>query len=131
MDGKLRLIDFDAFGTIFGDEEDGEGYACSKFSSGVLPPEALYELKDNERGQFDSYWADLKDADSELWSKVQPKSSKQGKQYVVKTFRTDGDGNPITNGLPYELLPASASFDMWSLGVMCCTCSSPGRTSCR
>ena len=120
MDGKLRLIDFDAFGTIFGDEEDGEGYACAKFSSGVLPPEALYELKDKERSQFDSYWADLKDTDKELWSKVQPKSSKQGKQYVVKTFRTGGgkDGKPIKDGLPYTLLPASASLDMWSLGVM-------------
>ena len=120
MDGKLRLIDFDAFATIFGAAEDGEGYACAKFSSGVLPPEALHQLKGGERSQFDVYWADLKDkgTDKELWSKVQPKNSKQGKQYVVKTFRTDGDGNPITNGLPYELLPASASFDMWSLGVM-------------
>ena len=83
MDGKLRLIDFDAFGTIFGDDEDGESYACAKFSSGVLPPEALYELNGEERSQFDAYWADLKDKDPDLWAKVQPKSSKKGKEYVV------------------------------------------------
>ena len=122
MDGKLRLIDFDAFATIFGADEDDESYACAKFSSGVLPPEALHQLKGEERSQFDAYWADLKDKDPELWSKVQPKNSKQGKQYVVKTFRTGGeDGTPrvpIKNGLPYQLLPASASLDMWSLGVM-------------
>ena len=116
MDGKLRLIDFDAFGTIIGDDEPGMSYACAKFSSGVLPPEALYELKKEERSQFDKYWADLKDKD--LWAKLQPKSSKYDKQYIVKTFRAGNDGDPIKDGLPYELLPASASLDMWSLGVM-------------
>ena len=73
MDGKLRLIDFDAFATIFGEDEDDDSYACAKFSSGVLPPEALYELKGEERGEFDKYWEDLKDKDSErgfcsVWS---------------------------------------------------------------
>ena len=118
MDGKLRLIDFDAFATIFGDDEDGKGNACAKFSSGVLPPEALYELKGEERSQFDEYWEVIKHKDPELWSKVQSMEGNQGKQYVVKTFRSGTDGKPIKDGLPYELLPASASLDMWSLGVM-------------
>ena len=119
MDGKLRLIDFDAFATIFGDDEKDESYACAKFSSGVLPPEALYQLEGEKRSKFDAYWADLKDKDSELWKKVQPMEGKGGQQYVVKTFRTGNeDGKPITDGLPYKLLPASASLDMWSLGVM-------------
>jgi hypothetical protein len=118
MDGKLRLIDFDAFATIVEGGEDGEGYACAKFSSGVLPPEALYQLKGEEQSQFDAYWEDLKTKDTDLWTKVQPKVGKQGKQYVVKTFRAGDNGNPIFDGLPYELLPASASLDIWSLGVM-------------
>ena len=119
MDGKLRLIDFDAFANIFDEDEDGESYACAKFSSGVLPPEALHELKGEGRSKFDAYWEVIKDKDPDLWAKVQPKSSKQGKQYVVKTFRTGNDGkNPIKDGLPYKPLPASASLDMWSLGVM-------------
>ena len=119
MDGKLRLIDFDAFATIFGADEDEEGYACAKFSSGVLPPEALYQLKGEERSQFDTYWEVIKDKDPDLWSKVQPKVGKHGKQYVVKTFRTGSDdGTPITDVPPYKLLRASASLDMWSLGVM-------------
>ena len=46
---------------VVGDDEAGESYACAKFSSGVLPPEALYELNGEERSQFDKYWADLKD----------------------------------------------------------------------
>ena len=50
MDGKLRLIDFDAFATIFGADEDEEGYACAKFSSGVLPPEALYHSSKGRNG---------------------------------------------------------------------------------
>jgi len=118
MDGKLRLIDFDAFATIVEGGEDGEGYACAKFSSGVLPPEALYQLKGEDQSQFDAYWEDLKTKDTDLWSKVQPKVGTQGKQYVVKTFRAGDDGNPIFDGLPYELLPASASLDIWSLGVL-------------
>ena len=41
-----------------------------------------------------------------------------GQHYVVKTFRTGGDGKPIKDKLPYKLLPASSSLDMWSVGVM-------------
>ena len=52
MDGKLRIIDLDAAAKI------GEEPACSKFSSGVLPPEALCLLKgDDDRAKFDEYWA--------------------------------------------------------------------------
>ena len=118
MDGKLRLIDFDAFATIFGGADTEESYACAKFSSGVLPPEALHQLNGEERRQFDKYWEVIKDKDPDLWSKVQPMEGNQGQQYVVKTFRTGDDGKPIKQGLPSTLLPASNSLDMWSLGTM-------------
>ena len=49
-------------------------YAGAKFSSGVLPPEMMYALKDdNEMEQFESYFADARESDSQLWEKIQPK----------------------------------------------------------
>ena len=75
--------------------------------------------------EFTSYFA--ADADyfnendangTELWDKVKPKVTNGSTgSIVVKTFRTGSDGKPITEGLPYDLVPAAASFDMWSIGV--------------
>ena len=37
---------------------------------------------------------------------------------VVRTYQTDADGNPVTTGLQYDLIPASPGHDMWSLGCV-------------
>ena len=35
----------------------------------------------------------------------------------VRTYKTDASGVPLQSDLPYSLLVAHPSFDMWSLGV--------------
>ena len=35
----------------------------------------------------------------------------------VRTYETDASGAPIQTDLPYSLLVAHPSYDMWSLGV--------------
>jgi hypothetical protein len=41
-------------------------------------------------------------------------------RYVVKSFRTKG-GNPVYEGLPYDLVKASEKIDRWALGVLAFT----------
>ena len=40
-----------------------------------------------------------------------------GSAVCLRTYKSDMSGAPILNGLPYSLLAAHSSFDMWSLGV--------------
>ena len=66
-------------------------YVGAKYSSAYCPPEML-ELVHT----------------SDIRSK--------GTVYV-RTYETDESGAPIQNNLPYSLLVADPSHDMWSLGV--------------
>eukprot|EP00984_Skeletonema_dohrnii_P005207 scaffold1824_cov104-Skeletonema_dohrnii-CCMP3373.AAC.7 len=131
IDNKLRLIDFDASARIVpqGGEEESFAGAGAKFSSAVLPPEMIDRLVTEEQlEKFKKYWESEIDAD--LKKKVAPKLyKKQGTvkaRYVVKSFRTE-EGKPATpvfEGLPYEdeeLVRASESIDLWSLGVLAFT----------
>eukprot|EP00588_Corethron_pennatum_P035410 CAMPEP_0194348274 /NCGR_PEP_ID=MMETSP0171-20130528/106445_1 /TAXON_ID=218684 /ORGANISM="Corethron pennatum, Strain L29A3" /LENGTH=1321 /DNA_ID=CAMNT_0039115603 /DNA_START=354 /DNA_END=4320 /DNA_ORIENTATION=- len=115
-DNRLRLIDLDAAARIPSLTDDGEpSYAGAKFSSATLPPEMLYELRTDERELFKKYW---EGADKELCTKVAPKLHRRsGKMFVVKSFRTEKD-KPLIEGLPYELVEASAKIDVWSLGTL-------------
>ena len=125
VDGHMRLIDLDA--------------ACSltkpagcKFSSGVLPPEMFARLTLEQNEQFTTYWmriftknpkwtsadkVELGQADYELWEKIKPRVA-DGQLIVVKTFATDADNKPIVSGLPYSLVNASVSIDVWAFGVL-------------
>ena len=40
-----------------------------------------------------------------------------GRTIFVRTYKTDTCGDPIQSDLPYTLLVAHPSYDMWSLGV--------------
>ena len=118
IDNRLRAIDFDA-AQPFSKHESGldapQTYAAAKFSSAVLPPELVYKLTGaDERRDFDAYFSS---SDKELQDKVAPRRAGT-RQYVVKTFRTDGAGNAITEGLPYTLVEASATVDCWALGTI-------------
>eukprot|EP00947_MAST-08B_sp_MAST-8B-sp1_P005922 g5922.t1 len=93
-DNRLRIIDFDAAASIPGDDDPAEGvneFAGAKFSSGALPPEMLYRLKDKaELEKFEAYFAEDKDQKDamELWSKIEPKKGRKLYKFgmVVKTF---------------------------------------------
>ena len=105
---RLKLIDFDASATIakMGAEPS---FAGAKFSSAVLPPEMLHRLEgDSPRRQFEAHFAEEIATNTALWTKIAPKDG-----YVVKTFLTKDDAN-----LPYELVEANSSLDLWSLGMM-------------
>eukprot|EP00984_Skeletonema_dohrnii_P019489 scaffold9323_cov74-Skeletonema_dohrnii-CCMP3373.AAC.3 len=123
IDNGLRLIDLDASAKIVppGGEEDS--FAGAKFSSAILPPELIERIETKEKlEKFNEYWVGV---DDDLDKKVAPKIYKdQGTvkgHYVVKSFRTGLDGKPVYDGLPYKLVPASESIDLWSLGVLAFT----------
>ena len=44
-------------------------------------------------------------------------NSESDSALCVRTYRTDTSGAPIQGDLPYSLLLAHPSYDMWSLGV--------------
>ena len=62
--------------------------------------------------------------DKELWTKIKPSMKSMGQKqpaayYVVKTFLTDSEDDPINpDDLPYALVPSSPAIDMWSLGTV-------------
>ena len=120
VDGRIRLIDFDAACTV------GTKAGC-KFSSGVLPPEMFARLTVQQSEQFTTYWkgmfttSQLTSTDKvELWDKIKPRMAADGKLIVVKTFAMDDNNTPIVAGLPYEndLVKASVAIDMWAFGVL-------------
>mmetsp|Transcript_74809 Transcript_74809/g.206351 ORF Transcript_74809/g.206351 Transcript_74809/m.206351 type:complete len:1089 (+) Transcript_74809:132-3398(+) len=115
IDGKMRLIDFDASEQFSTHSVSEKSFAGAKFSSAVLPPELIYQLRNAaERDTLSKYWAT---ADKELQGKVA--SLDKGKlSFVVKSFRVSNDGNPITEGLPYDLVEASSSIDCWAFGAL-------------
>eukprot|EP00984_Skeletonema_dohrnii_P008445 scaffold3107_cov77-Skeletonema_dohrnii-CCMP3373.AAC.5 len=126
IDNKLRLIDLDASATIMsaGEEDVNKTFAGVKFSSAILPPEMIERIvTEGQLEKFKKYWESENDED--LKEKVAPKPYQEpGKlkaHYVVKTFRTEG-GKPVDKGLlPYRLVRASESIDLWSLGVLAFT----------
>ncbi|KAF0718939.1 Aste57867_1373 [Aphanomyces stellatus] len=116
---RLKLIDLDA-GTKF---EDPVG---AKFSSGSLPPGALfylclwayyqpyhfvemfYELtSDEDTKLYCEHWDNVISTNQEALQKIKPKNG-----YVVKTFQN-------TNcRLPYKLVKAHPSLDVWAFGAL-------------
>jgi len=123
IDNRLRLIDFDASAIIVPIGGEDESFAGVKFSSAILPPEMIERIETEEQiEKFNKYW----DAENDkyLAAKVAPKLYKeQGivkARYVVKSFRTKG-GEPVYEGLPYDLVKASEKIDRWALGVLAFT----------
>ncbi|KAF0685733.1 Aste57867_22432 [Aphanomyces stellatus] len=103
VQSALKLIDLDA-ATKIGDP------LGTKFSSGILPPEMFYKLKnDSETQQYATYW-NSSTMDPTFWKKLKPKDN-----YVVKSFR---QGFVSRNCLPYDLVHATTAIDMWSFGCL-------------
>jgi hypothetical protein len=64
----------------------GEGFAGSKFSSGVLPPEMFVKLDLEGVQRFEAYWQHEKEEDGAVWTKVRPMVGEDGSTYVVRCF---------------------------------------------
>ena len=83
-DNRLHIIDLDASAPIpefWGSEEL---FAGVKFSSASLPPEMIYELKDDkEKEQLETYW---EDESLELRTKVAPKEHTRRK-IILSSWR--------------------------------------------
>ena len=123
-DNHLHLIDLDAASSTLEESQTEDGivdYVGSKFSSVCLPPELIYKLKnEDEEDLYNEYWKEEKNNNTELWKKISPKKHKYG-SFVIKTFRYESENNRIPyemDSLPYDLVEASKSVDVWSLGVL-------------
>ncbi|KAF0714668.1 hypothetical protein As57867_003749, partial [Aphanomyces stellatus] len=104
VDSHMRLIDMDAAAKVGHD-------VGAKFSSGNLPPELFYRLKDDkEENMYTDYWKEMVVSNPELWEKVKPRHS-----WVVKTYYPSCE---LSDSLPYKLAKASPAMDMWAFGVM-------------
>ena len=126
---KLFMIDLDASSYIDNSISCIEGifestYSCdytgAKFSSGVLPPEMICYLTEENKDKFLNYFENLRESDNQMWNKIQPKQHKYKPiYYCVKTFLSDDDGT-IQNiqGLPYTPIKANEAIDLWSLGTV-------------
>jgi len=76
--GSLRLMDLDASVKI--SSKQNKTYIGAKSSSGVLPPEMIASIKNNEDfKKFNTYFEEMKgiDIDPEQWKKVQAKKNKR------------------------------------------------------
>jgi len=128
--GRFVLIDLDA------SARESQDHVGAKFSSGVLPPEMIDKLADYQGKQDVEQYNKKEDKDEQ--SKRAPKYSAlpEKKGYVVRSFLTkeisetgqdDETGKPTETtrivprgekSLPYELVKALPSFDVWSFGVL-------------
>ena len=115
-DKRLRLIDFDASCPI----DNSASYAGAKFSSSCVPPKMLYRFDSaTEVDKYNVYWQssgvvyDSEESKAAWLEKIAPKRYKQY-SYCVKTFGTHQSGLPYSS----ELVLASTSVDIWSVGVM-------------
>ena len=115
-DNRFRLIDFDASCRI----DNSASYACAKFSSSCVPPEMLHKFESaTEVDKFNAYWQrsgilyDSEESKAAWLEKIGPKQYKQF-SYCVKTLTAQQSGLPYSS----ELVLASASVDIWSVGVM-------------
>ncbi|ETW01979.1 serine/threonine protein kinase [Aphanomyces invadans] len=99
---QLKLIDLDAAVRI--------GHPVGmKFSSGNLPPEMFYVLRNaDEADQVAQYWRGV---DADEWRKVKPREN-----VVVKSFRPEFESQD--GALPYDLVDAAEALDVWALGCM-------------
>ena len=126
--GRLRLVDFGAAVQL-------GSFVGAKFSSGVLPPEMIAKLTADECGRFDKHFRVLKCADPARWAKIDPKGVDQSSFYAVKTYMPkdycldpanessssltiDSQTQSLDSALPYDLVQAKASMDVWSFGVV-------------
>ena len=67
---------------------------------------------------YTAYWKEAAARDPELWDKIKPKESSDGRQFVVKCFLENIGADYQNLDLPYALLRASPALDIWALGLL-------------
>eukprot|EP00526_Cylindrotheca_closterium_P028855 CAMPEP_0113648916 /NCGR_PEP_ID=MMETSP0017_2-20120614/25974_1 /TAXON_ID=2856 /ORGANISM="Cylindrotheca closterium" /LENGTH=1210 /DNA_ID=CAMNT_0000561221 /DNA_START=228 /DNA_END=3860 /DNA_ORIENTATION=- /assembly_acc=CAM_ASM_000147 len=136
VNGRISLINLDSSAEIV------FGLVGSDFSSGLLPPEMIHRLADND--ETEKYLSYFKEESEEERRKREPRYSTSPlvRGYVVRSFVEDeidasyenpetGEmisttkSKPRRDGLSmYKLVRASRAFDVWSFGVLlytlCC-----------
>lgn len=106
--GHLRLTDMDA-ATEMGQD------AGAKYSSGILPPEMFFQLKnESEERMYEDHWLGCQDS-SERTSRI-IRTSRGA--YVVRSFNDTFLDDQVVALLPYELVKANASLDIWAFGLI-------------
>ncbi|KAL3942175.1 MAG: hypothetical protein SGBAC_003600 [Bacillariaceae sp.] len=129
MNNRLCLIDLDSSAKIDGD------FVGAKFSSGVLPPELIYCLDSFEKTKkFSKYFEKEPLADKKKREPLET-TTRPSRGFIVRTFLQMEDikeeqnvitgeiekiwnAKPIKEGLPYDLVHADPSLDVWSFGVL-------------
>ncbi|KAF0696188.1 Aste57867_13048 [Aphanomyces stellatus] len=103
VENMLKLIDFD------GSVRIGQPLGA-KISSGILPPEMFQKLESTvDMAKYNNYWG------HESRETSKPKKSQSGQDnFVVKAYRNGCDAGT----LPFSLVNATPSVDMWSFGCM-------------
>lgn len=114
LDGDLRLTDMDAALRL-----DCDLFAGAKFSSSTLGPEMFHRFQSAEEiQQFEEYFDEERRSGSRLWRKIKPVTTKDGFSYCVKTYKLGPGGLALSEGLPYSLIRASKSQDIWAMGAV-------------
>lgn len=100
----------------------------AQFSTGSFPPEMFVKLEPDELQIFNSYWSTAKDAynvtvDNEI---VEPRiDPATGDCYVLRChFRQEASLMGVS--LPYKLVPARETMDIWSFGLILFSLCSSG-----
>ncbi|VEU38587.1 unnamed protein product [Pseudo-nitzschia multistriata] len=132
---NLFLTDFDGSAKVKhgnAETELAKFFVGKKFSSGILPPEMVYNFKNSEElNQFEAYYKHL-DAKSLKWKGIKHQTPRATNDYYcLKTFDTEmKEGNPdidtgkvdavesVKEGLPYDPVVATEAIDLWSLGTI-------------
>jgi len=131
MGEKLVVIDLDASAKKKTTKESklASYFVGKKFSSGILPPEMIYCLKEDDQKCFMDYF-DHEDKKGWHWKKIKPMKSSSEDYFVVKTFEHEIEkivdhieNVPVENlkikvGLPYEPVEATTAIDLWSFGTI-------------
>jgi len=108
----VKLIDLDA-------SADFESYACTKFSSGILPPEMFVNLNESTKQQFDQYINDIANNNEKLLEKMKPIYDEKRKCYYgVRVFDMEVSKKHAKSLGEDFYVKASPAIDVWSFGVL-------------
>lgn len=108
----VKIIDLDA-------SMDFKKNACTKFSSGILPPEIFVTLNESEKAQFDRYIRQIAGDNDKLYEKMAPiYDAKRRCYYGLRVF-DEHVSKIFAESLGKDFyVKASPAIDVWSFGVL-------------